>query len=102
MINTAGEKVFPEEVEEAIKRLAAVEDCVVVGVPDERFGEAVAAVVSLADGADIDGATIIAEVKRHLAGYKAPKHVVFVEQVPRAPNGKADYRAAKEQAQAAL
>ncbi len=102
VINTAGEKVFPEEVEEAIKRLAAVEDCVVVGVPDERFGEAVAAVVSLADGADIDGATIIAEVKRHLAGYKAPKHIVFVEQVPRAPNGKADYRAAKEQAQAAL
>ena len=98
VINTAGEKVFPEEVEEAVKRVEAVDDCLVVGVPDDRFGEAVAAVVSLLPGWATDAESIIAEVKRHLAGYKAPKHVVFVAQVPRAPNGKADYRTARQQA----
>ena len=102
VINTAGEKVFPEEVEEAVKRVAGVEDCLVVGVPDERFGEAVTAVVSIAPGNSVDGAGIIAEVKQHLAGYKAPKHVVFVDVVPRAPNGKADYRTAKALAQASV
>jgi 3-oxocholest-4-en-26-oate---CoA ligase len=98
VINTGGEKVFPEEVEEAIKRVATVDDCLVVGLPDDRFGEAVTAVVSLSPGATPDEAAIIAEVKQHLAGYKAPKRVVFVSQVPRAPNGKADYRTAREQA----
>jgi fatty-acyl-CoA synthase len=98
VINTAGEKVFPEEVEEAVKRVDAVDDCLVVGVPDERFGEAVAAVVSLLPGQTADEASIIAEVKQHLAHYKAPKHVVFVSAVPRAPNGKADYRTARQQA----
>jgi fatty-acyl-CoA synthase len=98
VINTAGEKVFPEEVEEAVKRVDAVDDCLVVGVPDDRFGEAVAAVVSLLPGQTTDEASIIAEVKQHLAHYKAPKHVVFVSAVPRAPNGKADYRAARQQA----
>ena len=98
VINTAGEKVFPEEVEEAVKRVEAVDDCLVVGVPDDRFGEAVAAVVSLLPGRTADAESIIAEVKQHLAGYKAPKHVVFVAQVPRAPNGKADYRTARQQA----
>jgi fatty-acyl-CoA synthase len=102
VINTAGEKVFPEEVEEAVKRAPGVEDCLVVGVPDERFGEAVTAVVSRAAGQSIDAAGVVAEVKLHLAGYKAPKHVVFVDQVPRSPNGKADYRRAKEQALASL
>ena len=90
--------MFPEEVEEAIKRVATVDDCLVVGLPDDRFGEAVTAVVSLAPGATTDEAAIIAQVKQHLAGYKAPKRVVFVAQVPRAPNGKADYRTAREQA----
>jgi fatty-acyl-CoA synthase len=98
VINTGGEKVFPEEVEEAIKRVPAVDDCLVVGLPDERFGEAVTAVVSLTSGATADEAAIITEVKQHLAGYKAPKRVIFVAQVPRAPNGKADYRSAREQA----
>jgi fatty-acyl-CoA synthase len=95
VINTAGEKVFPEEVEEAVKRVTGVHDCLVVGVPDERFGEAVTAVCSLADGADLDESTVIASVKQQLAGYKAPKRVVFVASVPRAPNGKADYTSAK-------
>jgi fatty-acyl-CoA synthase len=97
VINTAGEKVFPEEVEEAVKRVDAVDDCLVVGVPDERFGEAVAAVVSLLPGTTTDEASIITEVKQHLAHYKAPKQVVFVSAVPRAPNGKADYRSARQQ-----
>ncbi len=102
VINTAGEKVFPEEVEEAVKRVAGVEDCLVVGVPDERFGEAVTAVVSRAGDLSVDAAGVISEVKLHLAGYKAPKHVVFVDHVPRAPNGKADYRRARDQALASL
>jgi fatty-acyl-CoA synthase len=60
----------------------------------------VTAVVSLEDGASVDSAGIIASVKSDLAGYKAPKSVIFVDQVPRAPNGKADYRRAKEHAEA--
>jgi fatty-acyl-CoA synthase len=104
VINTGGEKVFPEEVEEAVKRVDGVVDCLVVGLPDEKFGQAVTAVVSLADGATVDhasiGASIIASVKQDLAGYKAPKSVIVVDQVPRAPNGKADYRRAMEYAEA--
>jgi 3-oxocholest-4-en-26-oate---CoA ligase len=102
VINTGGEKVFPEEVEEAVKRVDGVRDCLVVGVENEKFGQAVTAVVSLENGASVDSAGIIASVKNDLAGYKAPKSVIFVDQVPRAPNGKADYRMAKEHAEAAL
>jgi 3-oxocholest-4-en-26-oate---CoA ligase len=102
VINTGGEKVFPEEVEEAVKRVDGVRDCLVVGIENEKFGQAVTAVVSLEDGASVDSAGIIASVKNDLAGYKAPKSVIFVDQVPRAPNGKADYRTAKEHAEAAL
>jgi 3-oxocholest-4-en-26-oate---CoA ligase len=102
VINTGGEKVFPEEVEEAVKRVDGVRDCLVVGIENEKFGQAVTAVVSLEDGASVDSAGIIASVKNDLAGYKAPKSVIFVDQVPRAPNGKADYRMAKEHAVAAL
>jgi fatty-acyl-CoA synthase len=96
VINTGGEKVFPEEVEEAVKRVEGVLDCLVVGVDNEKFGQAVTAVASLVDGASVDEATVIASVKADLAGYKAPKSVVFVEDVPRAPNGKADYKTAKQ------
>lgn len=98
VINSGGEKVFPEEVEEAVKRVDGVRDCLVVGVEDERFGQAVTAVVSREDGSAVDEATIIADVKGQLAGYKAPKRVVFVAQVPRGPNGKADYTSAKAHA----
>jgi fatty-acyl-CoA synthase len=101
VINTGGEKVFPEEVEEAVKRVAGVSDCLVVGIDDEKFGQAVTAVVSLEDGATVDPSAIIASVKTDLAGYKAPKSIVVVDQVPRAPNGKADYRTAKAHAEAA-
>ena len=96
VINSGGEKVFPEEVEEAVKRVDGVHDCLVVGIDDERFGQAVTAVTSLIDGASVDEAMIIASVKNELAGYKAPKRVVFVPTVPRAPNGKADYKTAKD------
>ena len=101
VINTGGEKVFPEEVEEAVKRVDGVLDCLVVGVDNEKFGQAVTAVVSLSVDADVDSATIIESVKNDLAGFKAPKSIIFVDQVPRAPNGKADYRRAKEHAEAA-
>jgi len=92
-INTGGEKVFPEEVEECIKRLPGVRDTVVVGVPDERFGETVAAVVEFDPGAMVDPAAVTAHVREHLARHKAPRHVMPVESVDRGPNGKADYQA---------
>jgi fatty-acyl-CoA synthase len=91
-INTAGEKVFPEEVEEVLKQHPSVEDANVVGVPDERWGQAVTAVVSTADGADVDEAALIAHCRQTLAGYKCPKRIVVVDRVHRGPNGKADYR----------
>ncbi|MEI6498170.1 MAG: acyl-CoA synthetase [Actinomycetota bacterium] len=102
VINSGGEKIYPEEVEEAVKRVPGVLDCLVVGIDDEKFGQAVTAVTSLNEGATVSEGEIIANVKTQLAGYKAPKRVVFVSQVPRAPNGKADYKAAKQLAQDAL
>ncbi|MGH7785290.1 MAG: AMP-binding protein [Candidatus Binatia bacterium] len=98
-INTGGEKVFPEEVEEVVKRVAAVRDCVVVGVPDERFGEAITAVVS---GEGLDGEAIKAFVRGTLAAYKTPKHVVIVDEVYRSPSGKADFKRTRAVALAAL
>lgn len=94
-INTAGEKVFPEEVEEALKTHPLVEDALVFGVPDEKWGQAVTAVV---ETTGVQPAELIAHVRQHLAGYKAPKHIVIVPKVPRAPNGKADYAEAKRMA----
>ena len=90
-INTGGEKVFPEEVEECIKLLPEVRDAVVVGVPDERFGEIVAAVVELADGQNVNAQAVTAHVRARLARHKAPRHVMVVQSVGRGPNGKADY-----------
>jgi 3-oxocholest-4-en-26-oate---CoA ligase len=95
VINTGGEKVYPEEVEEAVKRVPGVRDCLVVGVEDEKFGQAVTAVVSCDEGTTLDEAAVISDVKTQLAGFKAPKKIVFVSEIPRAPNGKADYKAAK-------
>jgi fatty-acyl-CoA synthase len=97
-INSGGEKVFPEEVEEAVKLHPSVADCLVVGVPDDRFGEAVTAVVALRDGDDVSGDDIAAALES-LARYKRPRTFVFVPEVLRGPNGKADYRWAKETAQ---
>jgi fatty-acyl-CoA synthase len=99
-INTAGEKVFPEEVEETLKAAAGVHDAAVVGLPDERFGEAVTALVEPDPGATLDERALIAHVKAHLAAYKAPKRVLVVDTVGRGANGKLDHRALKERAAA--
>ena len=94
-INSAGEKVFPEEVEETVKRYPAIFDCLVVGVPDQRFGERVIAVISTMEDQTVDGAELIEFAREHLAGYKVPKQILAVDVVRRAPNGKADYKWAK-------
>jgi 3-oxocholest-4-en-26-oate---CoA ligase len=102
VINSGGEKIFPEEVEEAVKRVDGVLDCLVVGLDDDKFGQAVTAVASLVEGATVTESEVIAGVKRDLAAFKAPKRVVFVASVPRAPNGKADYGTTKQLANDAL
>jgi len=102
VINSGGEKIFPEEVEESVKRVDGVVDCLVVGIDDEKFGQSVTAVASLHEGSTVTEAEVIAGVKRDLAAFKAPKRVVFVSQVPRAPNGKADYKTTKQMANDAL
>ncbi len=94
-INTGGEKVYPEEVEEVLKTHAGVADAVAVGLPDEKFGEAITAVVELVPGVALDEADIIAHVKGKLAAYKAPKRVLSIETIGRAPNGKVDYKRLK-------
>ncbi|HEY0105177.1 MAG TPA: acyl-CoA synthetase [Rhizomicrobium sp.] len=93
-INTAGEKVFPEEVEEALKTHPAVEDALVLGVPDEQWGSAVTGIVKLAPGAVFDEAALRAHARDRLAGYKTPKRVIVAAVPLRAPNGKADFKAA--------
>jgi 3-oxocholest-4-en-26-oate---CoA ligase len=97
-INTGGEKVFPEEVEEALKTHQSVHDAAVVGVPDERFGEAITALVELEPGAELDQAALIAHVREHLAAYKSPKRIFAIDTVGRAANGKLDYRTLKADA----
>jgi fatty-acyl-CoA synthase len=91
-INTGGEKVYPEEVEEVLKTHDAVVDAVAVGIPDEKFGEAITAVVELAPGTPFDESAIVAHVKDKLAAYKAPKRVLAIDTIGRAPNGKVDYK----------
>jgi acyl-CoA synthetase (AMP-forming)/AMP-acid ligase II len=95
-INTGGEKVYPEEVEEVVKTHAAVEDCLVFGVPDERFGSRVVGVASLAPAAAATPDEILTETRARLASYKVPRSLVLVPEVPRAPNGKADYASARD------
>ena len=94
-INTGGEKVFPEEVEESLKVHPSVADAAVVGVPDERFGEAITALVELHGESPLDEAALITHVRSTLAAYKAPKRVIAVESIARAANGKLDYRTLK-------
>lgn len=93
-INTAGEKVYPEEVEEILKLHPLVTDANVVGIPDEKWGAAVHAVVSLVEsqhgGAQIED-DLRDHCRRNLAGYKCPKVIHFVSEVQRGPNGKPDY-----------
>ena len=95
-INTAGEKVYPEEVEEAVKRHDDVVDCLVVGIDDEKFGQRVTAVASLRPGSDLDGEAIRESLREKIAAFKMPKQLFVVEKVERAPNGKADYKWARK------
>lgn len=99
-INTAGEKVFPEEVEEALKALPSVEDALVFGVPDERFGQRVVAVLSRTPGSDQPTEEMVDALRASLAAYKLPRAVVVVDRVPRTDVGKADYPAARNQFEA--
>jgi acyl-CoA synthetase (AMP-forming)/AMP-acid ligase II len=101
-INTGGEKVYPEEVEQAIKAHPDVYDVLVVGVPDERYGETVAAVVQPRDGVSVELEELRAFLRAHLSGYKLPRVLTLVEEVPRNAAGKAQYPAAKEIALAAV
>ncbi len=101
-INTGGEKVFPEEVEEVLKLHPAIRDAVAVGVPDDKFGEAITAVVEPFPEAKVDEGDVIAHVKGKLAAYKAPKRVVVVDSIQRAPNGKVDYKGVRARALEAL
>jgi acyl-CoA synthetase (AMP-forming)/AMP-acid ligase II len=96
-INSGGEKIFPEEVEEALKTHASVHDAVVVGIPHETYGEQIVAVVELVDGStspesSVSEAELIDHVKGRLAHYKAPRRVRCVPTIGRAPNGKVDYK----------
>jgi fatty-acyl-CoA synthase len=101
VINTGGEKVFPEEVEEAIKRYPGVRDAAVVGVPDARFGERICAVVDMGGGPAPTLADLAEHVRGHLARYKAPRELV-VAPIRRAANGKLDYKAVRAEALKAL
>jgi acyl-CoA synthetase (AMP-forming)/AMP-acid ligase II len=98
VINTGGEKVYPEEVEEVIKRLPGVADAVCVGVPDERFGERVCALVERRPGAELTEDAVSDAVRKELAGYKVPRVVLFVETIGRSPAGKVDYPGLREKA----
>lgn len=91
-INTGGEKVFPEEVEGALKAHPDVFDTVVVGVPDARWGQRVAAVIAARDGARPSLESLNDVVRKELAGYKCPRSVWFVDEIKRSPAGKPDYR----------
>jgi fatty-acyl-CoA synthase len=97
-INSGGEKIFAEEVEQALAQHPAVYDAVVTGRPSERWGHEVVAIVQLRRGSEVDAAALLEEGEKHIARYKLPKDIVFVDKVVRSPAGKADYRWAREQA----
>jgi acyl-CoA synthetase (AMP-forming)/AMP-acid ligase II len=97
-INTGGEKVFPEEVENALKAHPDVFDAVVVGVPDDRWGERVTAVVQPRSGVALTLESVQAHCRSHVAGYKVPRQLTLVDQMVRSPAGKSDYRWARQQA----
>jgi len=101
-INTGGEKVFPEEVEEALKLHPGVVDCIVVGVPDEKWGEAVTGIVALEAPGSHTEDDILTAVRERLAGFKRPKHLLFVDEIRRGPNGKLDYGWAQQLARERL
>jgi 3-oxocholest-4-en-26-oate---CoA ligase len=91
-INTGGEKVFPEEVEEIVKLHTSINDAVCLGIPDDRFGEVICAVVEPFNSATVDSDAVIEHVRARLARYKSPRHVVVIDTIGRAANGKVDYK----------
>ncbi|MEC9251697.1 MAG: acyl-CoA synthetase, partial [Pseudomonadota bacterium] len=95
-INSGGEKIFAEEVEQAVKHHAAVFDAVVTGRRSERWGNEVVAIVQLKEGVAATEESLLAECERHIARYKLPKAFIFLEAILRSPSGKADYRWAKD------
>jgi 3-oxocholest-4-en-26-oate---CoA ligase len=101
-INSGGEKIYPEEVEKALKHHPSVYDAVVVGTPSDRFGQQVTAVVQARAGEVPTSEELIEFCATHLARYKLPKAVIFVDEMVRSPSGKADYRWATKQAYEAL
>ena len=100
-INSGGEKIFAEEVEEALRGHPDLFDITVAPRASERWGQEVVAVIALREGAEPDEAGLRAEAEQHIARYKLPKAFVFVDAIQRSPSGKADYRWAKAQAEAA-
>jgi len=101
VINTGGEKVFAEEVEQVLVEHPAVRDALVVGLPDQRWGHRIAAVVALVGEDSVTGSALTAYVGERLAAYKKPRGIVFVSAVQRSPSGKADLRWAQTVAEAA-
>ncbi|MET0578261.1 MAG: acyl-CoA synthetase, partial [Ilumatobacteraceae bacterium] len=95
-INSGGEKIFAEEVEQAVKAHPGVYDCVVAGRPSTRWGNEVVAIVRRREGSAVTAAGLLAEAGRHIARYKLPKGFVFVDEIVRSPSGKADYRWARQ------
>jgi acyl-CoA synthetase (AMP-forming)/AMP-acid ligase II len=95
-INTGGEKVYPEEVELTLRKHPAVFDCVVVGVPDTRFGEVVVAMVVVTEHHSLDAAELDAWCRSKMSGYKKPRHFCFLPSLERGANGKANYRLLRE------
>jgi 3-oxocholest-4-en-26-oate---CoA ligase len=98
-VNTGGEKVFPEEVEGALKSFGSIFDAMVIGVPDELLGQRVAALVQPRAGHDVDLAALDAHLRTQVAGYKVPRSVWIVDEIGRTPAGKADYRWARRYAE---
>ena len=98
-INTAGEKVFPEEVEEALKFHESIADALVVGLADDKWGQAITAVVQMHEGYELDEVELKSYTRQHLAAYKLPKNIFAKADLERAPNGKADYPAIKAYAE---
>jgi acyl-CoA synthetase (AMP-forming)/AMP-acid ligase II len=93
MIKSGTENIFPIEVEQVIATLAGVADVGIIGVPDDEWGEAVAAFVVTAPGLELDAARVVAHCREHLASYKKPRHVLFVEALPRNTTNKVDKNA---------
>ena len=91
-INTGGEKVFPEEVEEVLKLHDGIADAVCVGIPDDRFGEVICAIVEASSDTPVEPEAVIEHVRAHLARYKSPRHVLVVDSIGRSPSGKVDYK----------